>query len=120
MVIPGFPASGMMSMVSRLMPFPSARISRARRCTRWMRRKPSPKLASEQAKGIESIAADFGVGERYVKQRMKLAALAPVVKTAFRNGEIDTAAAEATFAAVPADRQMQVWKEANGQPQAAP
>jgi hypothetical protein len=49
---------------------------------------------------------------------MKLAALATVVKKAYRNGEIDTAIAEA-FAAVPEERQTQVWQEMNGQPRHA-
>jgi len=45
---------------------------------------------------------------------MKLATLAPVVKTAYRGDEIDTATAEA-FSAVPNDRQITVWTELNGQ-----
>ena len=76
------------------------------------------KLARDEAKGAEVIAAEFGVSPQYVRQRMKLAALAGVVKAAYRSNEIDTATAEA-FAAVPEDRQLDVWKEVNGRPQHA-
>jgi len=76
------------------------------------------KLAMNEGKGVESIAAEFGVKERYVRQRMKLAALSELVKTAYRGGEIDTATAEA-FAAVPEQRQEQIWQEMNGHPRHA-
>jgi ParB family chromosome partitioning protein len=76
------------------------------------------KLASDDGKGAEAIAAEFGVTQMYVKQRMKLSTLAPVVKAAYRASEIDTATAEA-FAAVPKDRQQKVWKEMNGHPRHA-
>src|SRR5580658_5925002 len=76
------------------------------------------KLAREEAKGVESIAAEFGVSQPYVRQRMKLATLAEPVKAAFRQGEIDTATAEA-FASVPSERQLEVWQEVGGNPQHA-
>jgi ParB family transcriptional regulator, chromosome partitioning protein len=76
------------------------------------------KLAREEAKGIESIAAEFGVSQPYVRQRMKLATLAEPVKAAYRQGGIDTATAEA-FASVPPDRQLEVWQEIGGNPQHA-
>jgi ParB family chromosome partitioning protein len=76
------------------------------------------KLASDEGKGVDGIAAEFGVTEHYVRQRMKLAALATVVKAAYREGSIDTGTAEA-FAAVPEDRQLEVWKELNGNPRHA-
>ncbi|MDP9174499.1 MAG: ParB/RepB/Spo0J family partition protein [Planctomycetota bacterium] len=76
------------------------------------------KLAREEAKGVESIAAEFGVSQPYVRQRMKLATLAEPVKAAYRQGGIDTATAEA-FASVPADRQLEVWQEVGGNPQHA-
>jgi ParB family transcriptional regulator, chromosome partitioning protein len=76
------------------------------------------KLAREEAKGVESIAAEFGVSHPYVRQRMKLATLAEPVKVAYRQGGIDTATAEA-FASVPADRQLEVWQETGGNPQHA-
>jgi ParB family chromosome partitioning protein len=76
------------------------------------------KLAREEAKGVESIASEFGVSQPYVRQRMKLATLAEPVKAAYRQGAIDTATAEA-FASVPPDRQLEVWKELAGNPQHA-
>jgi ParB family transcriptional regulator, chromosome partitioning protein len=76
------------------------------------------KLAQDEAKRIESIAAEFGVSQPYVRQRMKLATLAEPVKTAYRQGAIDTATAEA-FASVPAERQLEVWQEVGGNPQHA-
>ncbi|HEY4329536.1 MAG TPA: ParB/RepB/Spo0J family partition protein [Phycisphaerae bacterium] len=75
-------------------------------------------LAAKDASGIEAVTAKFGVTERYVKQRIKLASLIHEVKEAFRDGSIDTATAEA-FAAVTDDRQRQVWGEVQGQPRHA-
>jgi ParB family chromosome partitioning protein len=76
------------------------------------------KLATSDGKDAEAIAAEFGVPEHYVRQRMKLATLAEPVKAAHREGHIDTATAEA-FAAVPEDRQLEVWKELGGNPRHA-
>jgi ParB/RepB/Spo0J family partition protein len=76
------------------------------------------KLATSDGKDAEAIAAEFGVPEHYVRQRMKLATLAEPVKAAHREGNIDTAIAEA-FAAVPQDRQLEVWKELGGNPRHA-
>ncbi len=76
------------------------------------------KLAREEAKGVEAIAAEFGVSQPYVRQRMKLATLSEPVKAAYRQGTIDTATAEA-FASVPPDRQLEVWQEVGGNPQHA-
>ena len=76
------------------------------------------KLATSDGKDAHAIAAEFGVPEHYVRQRMKLATLAEPVKAAHREGKIDTATAEA-FAAVPTDRQLEVWKELNGNPRHA-
>jgi len=75
-------------------------------------------LAAKDASGIEAVTARFGVTERYVKQRIKLASLTREVKEAYRDGKIDTATAEA-FAAVPEDRQRQVWEEVRGEPRHA-
>ena len=75
-------------------------------------------LASQEGKDAATIAAEFGVGEHYVRQRTKLASLAPVVKSAYRAGEIDTATAEA-FASVPDGKQVEVWAELNGHPRHA-
>jgi ParB/RepB/Spo0J family partition protein len=76
------------------------------------------KLARDDGKGVDAIASAFGVTERYVRQRMKLATLAKPVKTAYRGGDIDTSIAEA-FAAVPVQRQEQIWQEMNGRPRHA-
>lgn len=72
------------------------------------------RLAGEEGKNAQAIADQFGVGEQYVRQRMKLATLAGPIKTAYRQGEIDTGTAE-TFTSVPEERQMAIWQELNGQ-----
>lgn len=71
------------------------------------------KLARAEAKDVDAIAAAFGVRPRYVRQRMKLAALAEPIKTACRASEIDLVTAE-TFAAVPPDQQVAIWSELGG------
>ena len=76
------------------------------------------KLALTEGKGAEAISEEFGVTEHYVRQRMKLATLAEVVKSAYRQGAIDTATAGA-FAAVPDDQQLKVWQEVGGTPRHA-
>jgi ParB family chromosome partitioning protein len=76
------------------------------------------RLAADKAKGPDGIASMFGVTERYVRQRMKLAGLAKVVKSALRQDEIDIGTAEA-FASIPEDRQTAVWEEMNGHPRHA-
>jgi len=76
------------------------------------------KLATSDGKDAAAIATEFGVREHYVKQRMKLASLSATVKDAHREGRVDTATAEA-FAAVPEDRQLEVWKELGGNPRHA-
>lgn len=76
------------------------------------------KLASAEGKGAEAIAAEFGVTEHYVRQRMKLATLADPVKSAYRKGTIDTGTA-AAFAAVPEGQQLKVWDEVGGHPRHA-
>ncbi|MFT3686406.1 MAG: ParB/RepB/Spo0J family partition protein [Phycisphaerales bacterium] len=73
------------------------------------------RLATEDGKGVEEIAIEFGVSDSYIRQRMKLAGLASPIKHAYREGKIDTATAE-VFASVPADRQEEVWQEVNGNP----
>jgi len=76
------------------------------------------KLACSDGKDAMAIAAEFGVSEHYVRQRMKLATLAEPIKAAYREEKIDTGTAEA-FAAVPEDRQLEVWKELGGNPRHA-
>lgn len=76
------------------------------------------RLARVDAKGVSAIAAEFGVTDRYVRQRMKLATLTETIKNAYRGNEIDTATAEA-FAPLPEARQLEVWAEVSGNPQHA-
>jgi ParB/RepB/Spo0J family partition protein len=76
------------------------------------------RLATGEGKDAKAIAAEFGVNEKYVRQRMQLASLAAPIKKAYRSGEIDTAMAEA-FASVPEDRQMQIYQELGGKPHSA-
>jgi ParB family chromosome partitioning protein len=75
-------------------------------------------LAKEEGQGAEDIASRFGVTPAFVRQRLKLAALADMLKAAYREGAIDTGMAEA-FAAVPEDKQLEVWRELRGQPRHA-
>ncbi len=76
------------------------------------------RLAKDEGQGADDIASQFGVTPGYVRQRMKLAALADVLKAAYRDGTIDTGMAEA-FAAVPEAKQLEVWRELHGHPQHA-
>lgn len=70
-------------------------------------------LASAEGVDALGVAHDFGVSERYVKQRMKLADLAKPIAAAYRAGTIDTRCAEA-FSAVPQAQQLALWKELDG------
>jgi len=76
------------------------------------------RLASEECKGVPAIAEEFGVSETYVRQRMKLADLAEPVRASLRKNEITLAIAE-TLAAVPPERQEELWKEMGGKPRSA-
>jgi hypothetical protein len=83
-----------------------------------MKRKRSQNSRPPMARMPRQSPPNSAWKERYVRQRMKLATLAEPVKAAHREGKIDTAAAEA-FATVPEDRQLEVWKEVNGNPRHA-
>ncbi len=76
------------------------------------------RLASVECKGVAAIAAEFGVSETYVRQRMKLAGLAREIKNALRSNEIGVGIAEA-FAALPSNQQVVLWQEIGGKPQSA-
>lgn len=76
------------------------------------------RLARTECKGVAAIADEFGVSQQYVRQRMKLAALAEPIRAAFREGTITVGIAEA-FAAVPEDRQVELWDEVGGNPRHA-
>jgi ParB family chromosome partitioning protein len=56
------------------------------------------------------IAARFGVAERTVEQRLKLARVAPAILQAYRNDEIDLACVMAYAVTNDAKAQMKVWK----------
>lgn len=43
----------------------------------------------KQGQGVEDIAAQFGITERLVRQRLALASLLPPILTAYRKGEIE-------------------------------
>ena len=68
------------------------------------------RLLSEGA-SIETIAGRFAVSARWVSQRLQLAAIAPELRAAWREGKIDSDQAEAFSAVANHDRQREVWKE---------
>jgi ParB family transcriptional regulator, chromosome partitioning protein len=76
------------------------------------------RLIREDDKDVAAVATDFGVTPAYVRQRMKLATLSDAVKGAYRQNSIDTGTAEA-FAAVPEDKQLEVWHETESSPRNA-
>ncbi|MBL0869739.1 MAG: ParB/RepB/Spo0J family partition protein [Phycisphaerales bacterium] len=76
------------------------------------------RLASVDCKGVKTIAAEFGVSETYVRQRMSLADLIEEVKAAMRAGQIGVGIAE-EFAAVPTSKQAELWKQTHGKPRDA-
>jgi len=76
------------------------------------------RLARKDGKNVAVIASEFGVSETYVRQRMKLATLAAPVLSALRSGGINLSVAEA-FAAVPVDRQEELWNQTGGHPRHA-
>lgn len=67
-------------------------------------------LAVNEGKGVDAIAAEFGTTPHYIRQRTKLAALAPAVKAIYREGKIDTATAE-VFSSLPEAQQEKVLHE---------
>lgn len=72
------------------------------------------KLARQDNKDATAIAADFGVSEHYVRQRMKLADLAKPIADAYRSYAIDTAVAE-VFSSVPQFEQLSIWRALGGE-----
>ncbi len=76
------------------------------------------RLASVECKGVSDIATEFGVSQTYVRQRIKLAGLAEPIKVALRADEIGVGIAE-VFAAVPPERQRELWTEIGGCPRSA-
>ena len=57
----------------------------------------------------DAIAARFGTGVRHVRQRLALSALSPILKTAFRKGELSLDAARAFCLVGEHDRQESVF-----------
>jgi ParB/RepB/Spo0J family partition protein len=72
------------------------------------------KLARQDGKDAVTIAAHFGVSERYVRQRMSLSDLAKPIADAYRRQAIDTAVAE-VFSSVPTSEQLSIWKALGGE-----
>ena len=66
---------------------------------------------------VEQIAAELGQTQKYVKQRLKLAGVAPQIIKAYRNGEINLDCVQAFTITDDLDRQRSVYEElkANGQ-----
>jgi ParB/RepB/Spo0J family partition protein len=61
---------------------------------------------------VEQIAARFGVTEKWVKQRLQLAKLAPHLLDQWRAGKMDADQAKALSASPDQDRQVSVWTRA--------
>ena len=71
------------------------------------------RLVAEGA-AVADISRRFGVTERHVKQRLKLASLAPEVKDAGRNGELSTAVLEAFTTGADHDAQRNLLARITG------
>ena len=65
----------------------------------------------ERGATLEQIANRFGTGKRVVARRIRLAALAPPIMQAYRNGEITEELAHAFATTADAERQMSVWAD---------
>lgn len=63
-----------------------------------------------QGKSVEDIAARFGVTPQVVKRRLRLAAVAPELVQAYRDGNIKLNALMAFTVSEDHDRQRQVWE----------
>lgn len=64
----------------------------------------------EQGKPVEDVAATFGVTPQVVKRRLRLAAVAPELFQAYRDGRIKLNALMAFTVIEDHDRQRQVWE----------
>ena len=71
------------------------------------------RLVVEQGRAIGHVAAEFGVSPRTVRQRLKLAAVAPDLLDLFRVGEIDLETMMAFTLSDDHERQRQAWAEAS-------
>jgi ParB family chromosome partitioning protein len=71
------------------------------------------RLVVEQGRAIGHVAAEFGVSPRTVRQRLKLAAVAPDLLDLFRASEIDLETMMAFTLSDDHERQRQAWAEAS-------
>ena len=71
------------------------------------------RLVVEQGRAIGHVAAEFGVSPRTVRQRLKLAAVAPDLLDLFRAGEIDLETMMAFTLSDDHERQRLAWTEAS-------
>ena len=69
------------------------------------------KLHSEEGMSAEDIAARFGVTAAVVRQRLKLGAVSPKLRTLYRKGEINLDQLSAFAITEDHERQERVWSE---------
>ncbi|MBV9825363.1 MAG: ParB/RepB/Spo0J family partition protein [Alphaproteobacteria bacterium] len=69
------------------------------------------KALADEGKGPEEIAARFGCSPATIKQRLKLAAVAPALITAYREGEMDLDQLMAFTISDDTEAQLRVWTE---------
>ncbi len=67
-------------------------------------------LIDERGLGVEEIAARFGVTSLVVRQRLRLAAVSPVLIQVYRDGDISLDQLMAFTATEDQERQMEVWE----------
>lgn len=70
------------------------------------------KLFVDKGWAPEQIASRFGVAEKWVRQRLQLAKLAPPLLDAWRAGKMDAEQAKALSASSDHERQIAVWTNA--------
>lgn len=70
------------------------------------------KLFVDKGWAPEQIASRFGVAEKWVRQRLQLAKLAPPLLDAWRSGKMDAEQAKALSASSDHERQIAVWTNA--------
>ena len=66
---------------------------------------------SERGATLEEVANRFGTGKRVVARRIRLAALAPPILDAYREGRIVEEMAHAFATTADQERQLRVWRE---------
>ncbi len=68
------------------------------------------RLINDDKKTLKEVATALSVSQKYIKQRMKLAALAPAIIDAFKEGKMDIEEAEAFTLSTDHEQQLQVWE----------